>query len=109
VHGAVDPPKPPGCASADHIRQIGRACASQSAHEPWQLDVQTAFALDDDPGLRVSAGQTHDDLATLDEILAEPDEPVLSHSLAHLAELLRFLAFASNPRPGALRPSDRDR
>jgi hypothetical protein len=66
----------------------------------WQLNPETAFALDDDPELRLGLGQTSDDL---DELAAMRDDPAMHdalwHSLEHLAELLRFLAFADKPRP----------
>jgi hypothetical protein len=74
----------------------------------WSLDPGTAFAMDDDPGLRITSGQTDDDIATLAEMLADPDmHDVISHSMGHLAELLRALAFAANPRPSRVRPPDR--
>jgi hypothetical protein len=67
----------------------------------WELPVDVAFAMDDDPGLRVVAGLTSDDLQTL----AEADDPVWGHSLGHLAELLRLLAFLASPRPPRRRPA----
>jgi hypothetical protein len=38
----------------------------------WCLNTDTAYAMDDDPGLRITAGQTDDDIATLAEMLADP-------------------------------------
>lgn len=74
----------------------------------WFLAPDTAYAMDDDPGLRIAAGQTDDDITTLAEMLADPDmHDVISHSMGHLAELLRVLAFAASPRPPRVRPSDR--
>jgi hypothetical protein len=73
----------------------------------WHLSPDTAYAMDDDPGLRVDAGQTHDDLQELADMLADPEmHEALWHSLDHLAELMRFLAFADNPRSAKLRPAE---
>lgn len=74
----------------------------------WYLDPATAYAMDDDPGLRISVGQTSDDIETLAEMLADPEmHDVVGHSMGHLAELLRILAFVDNPKPAKVRPTDR--
>ena len=70
----------------------------------WALAVDIAFAMDDDPGLRVSAGQTSDDLETLADLLEEPADQLWTHSLTHLAELLRLLVYVTNPRAATRHP-----
>ncbi|GAA3624744.1 hypothetical protein GCM10022223_47280 [Kineosporia mesophila] len=70
----------------------------------WQLPTDIAYAMHADPGLYVNVGQISDDLEELAEMLDEPDEQVLWHSLEHLTGLLRLLAFLENPRPGRERP-----
>jgi hypothetical protein len=71
----------------------------------WHLPTATAYAMDADPGLYVDAGQISDDLEELAEMLADPDEQTLWHSLGHLGGLLGLLAFLQNPRPGRSRPA----
>ena len=73
----------------------------------WHLPTDTAYAQDADPGLYVDAGQISDDLEELAEMLAEPGEQVLWHSLEHLTGLLGLLAFLENPRPGRSSPADK--
>ena len=46
----------------------------------------------DDIATEVTAGLTSDDLDELDEMLANPGDQALWHSLEHLSELLRLLA-----------------
>ena len=73
----------------------------------WHLPVDVAFAMDDDPGLHVNAGQSSDDLDELAEMVAHPDEQVLSHSLEHLASVLDLVAFLDSPRGPRRRPAGR--
>ncbi|WP_432524282.1 hypothetical protein [Kineococcus sp. SYSU DK006] len=70
----------------------------------WHLPVDTAYALDDDPGLYVDAGQSSDDLDELAEMIDQPHEQVLRHSVEHLVGLLNLVAFLADPRPGRRRP-----
>ena len=58
----------------------------------WQLAPADAFSMRDNIATEVTAGLTSDDLDELDEMLANPGDQALWHSLEHLSELLRLLA-----------------
>ena len=70
----------------------------------WHLPVEAAYAMDDDPGLYVDAGQSSDDLDELSEMIDQPHEQVLRHSVEHLVGLLNLVAFLDDPRSGRRRP-----
>ncbi|MGI4896042.1 MAG: hypothetical protein ACRYF3_13110 [Janthinobacterium lividum] len=67
----------------------------------WHLPTDTAHAMDDDPGLYVDAGQSSDDL----EMLAEPQDQALWHSVEHLVGLLNLVSFLADPRSKRRRPA----
>lgn len=72
----------------------------------WHLPVDTAHAMDEDPGLYINAGQSSDDLGELAEMLSQPEDQVLWHSVEHLVGLLNLVSFLADPRPGRRRPTD---
>ncbi|WP_380159305.1 hypothetical protein [Kineococcus sp. R86509] len=70
----------------------------------WHLPTDTAHAMDDDPGLYVNAGQSSDDLEELAEMLSQPQDQVLWHSVEHLVGLLNLVSFLADPRRKRSRP-----
>jgi hypothetical protein len=69
----------------------------------WHLPIEVAFSMAAEPEKSIDAGQTSDDLEELAEMTASSDDQVLWHSLAHLAELLRLLAFLDWPQSSDVR------
>lgn len=67
----------------------------------WHLPVEAAFTMSDDPGLRINAGMTSDDLEEMQDMVENPEDQFLWHSATHLSEVLRLLAFADSTSPPA--------
>ena len=67
----------------------------------WHLPVDVAFSMAEEPEKSVDAGQTSDDLEELADMVANPEDQVLWHSLEHLAEVLRLVAFLDRLEPSA--------
>ncbi|MEU5564438.1 hypothetical protein ABZ750_14540 [Micromonospora musae] len=65
----------------------------------WNVGLQSAFELADDPAPGIDVGQSSDDVAELRALLGRPadDPPVLWHDLQHLAGVLRLLAYLDLP------------
>lgn len=66
----------------------------------WDLRLDAAFQLVDQPSLYIVAGQTSDDVAELRKVLdghSSSAEIVLGHDLGHLAAVLRRIASLDNP------------
>ncbi len=83
------------------VERFGPTVSLDGAGQYWNLPWDTAYAFDDDAGLRLGVGDTiQDDVAALQELLQaqSPEEQSLSFDLGSLAELLRWLAFQDSPR-----------
>lgn len=65
----------------------------------WHLPVQAAFTMSDDPGLRIDAGMSSDDLEEMQDMVENPQDQFLWHCATHLSEVLRLLAFADHAAP----------
>ena len=64
----------------------------------WNLELEAAFHLVDDPGLHINAGQTSDDVEEVRHILErEGGEVFLWHDLGHFSAVLRRIAFLDTP------------
>jgi len=85
--------------------QVGVEAVPEYNDYYWHLPTDTAHAMDDDPGLYVDAGQSSDDLPELTDMLAEPQDQVLWHSVEHLVGLLNLVSFLADPRPKRQRPA----
>lgn len=83
------------------VEQFGPTVSLDDAGYYWHLSWDTAYAFDDDAGLRLGVGDTiQDDVVALQVLLqAEAaEDQSLSFDLGSLAELLRWLAFQDSPR-----------
>lgn len=82
--------------------------ATDTGRGPYVLDLeQLRTALDGVVDLAVARFGPTVDLDELVEMVARPDEQVLSHSSEHLVALLGLVAFLDPPRGPRLRPAGR--
>ena len=64
----------------------------------WDLELEAAFRLVDDPGRHIGAGQTSDDVEEVRGVVErEGGEVFLWHDLGHFAAVLRRIAFLDTP------------
>ncbi|GGM06197.1 hypothetical protein [Micromonospora yangpuensis] len=65
----------------------------------WNVDLRSAFSIQEDPASGIDVGQSSDDVAELRALLRRrpEDELLLWHDLQHLAGMLRLLAYLDLP------------
>lgn len=64
----------------------------------WNLELDAAFRLVDEPGLHIDAGQTSDDVQEVRGVIErEGAEVVLWHDLGHFSAILRRISFLDTP------------